>query len=105
MIDHNVLSRSCAKKTATAIFTSFRENPFCQTKNKAMPIKTNNVVHTGPKIQFGGEKLGLMMPAYQVGIDWTVKIEPMIPASSETKMANTSLIDVFKFMSQLYRIQ
>lgn len=53
------------------------------------------VVHTGPKIQLGGLKLGLLSVEYQVGIDDTVKIEPIAPAERQIP---TERINLGKFM-------
>ena len=79
----------------SAIFTSLRSNPLFHTKNAAMPMRTNSVVHTGPNIQDGGFNAGLVIPAYQVWIDGAVKTEPMIPADSETIIAKMSLKVLF----------
>lgn len=56
---------------------------FDQTKYRETPIKTNKVVHTGPKIQFGGLKDGLFKVAYQEPIAGVVKIAPIDPANSQ----------------------
>lgn len=81
-----------------ASFTSFLCVPFCQTKNRAMPIKRKSIVQTGPKIQFGGLKEGLCKVAYQVGMDELVKTVPKIPASSDIAMATTNLKKFGNFM-------
>lgn len=52
------------------------------TRNKAIPIKIKRVVQTGEKIQLGGLKLGLLIPAYQVSIEGVVKSEPIKPIKS-----------------------
>lgn len=44
-----------------------------QTSHAAIAISVYSTVQTGPKIQFGGLKLGLASPAYQPGIAGAVK--------------------------------
>ncbi len=44
------------------------------------------VIQTGAKIQLGGEKAGLFKVTYQVGIEETVKNEPIIPAPKQSPM-------------------
>src|SRR3989344_112078 len=61
---------------ATAHFLS-------QTKYREMPIKTNITVHTGPKIQFGGLKVGFSNVRYHPLICGTVKKDPTLAASSQ----------------------
>ena len=61
-------------------------NFFAQTKYKENPIKKNKIVHTGPKIQFGGLKDGLFMLLYQEFIEGVVKTAPMAPANSQIIM-------------------
>lgn len=56
-----------------------------------MPMSANNVVHTGPNTHAGGLRVGLAMSAYQPAMDGVVNTEPIIPASSETETAMTSL--------------
>ena len=63
---------------------------FFQTKNKAIPIKANKIVQTGPKIQLGGLKDGLTIVLYQVAIDGEVKIEPITPAASQITILKIS---------------
>lgn len=46
-------------------------------------------VQTGPKIQFGGVKVGLFKSIYQVGMAEKVNIEPIKPAISEIDIKNT----------------
>ncbi len=98
IIDQSVLSASCATKIPNAIFTSLRSSPFFQTRNAAIPISTNNAVHTGPNTHAGGLSAGLMILAYQLAMDGAVKTEPMIPASSETTIAMMSLNMLLSFM-------
>ena len=52
-----------------------------QTRYKATPIKTNNNVQTGPKIQPGGLKTGFIKPLYQVSRLVILAIEPRNPAN------------------------
>ena len=61
----------------------FTSQFFDQTKYKEIPIKTNKIVHTGPKIQLGGLKKGLFKPLYHDPICEIVKTEPIIPANSQ----------------------
>ena len=61
-----------------------------QIKNAAAPILAYNSVQTGPKTQFGGEKAGLLNPAYQVGIDAAVKEPLSIPTLSHRTIANVN---------------
>jgi len=63
------------------------------------------VVHTGPKIQFGGLKNGLFNAAYHVGMDDIVKIEPTAPASRQIVMENMSLAALFSFIQHLNSYQ
>ena len=62
-----------------------------------MPMRANKAVQTGPKIQAGGLRAGLVRVAYQVGIDGIVNTEPIIPANSEATMAmiNLNVLIVF----------
>ena len=49
------------------------------------------MVHTGPNIQLGGLRAGLVSAAYHVGIADILKITPMPPASSEIMIALINL--------------
>lgn len=50
--------------------------PKYQTRPDAQPIKTYNSVQTGANKQFGGEKKGLVKPAYQETIaGWVTLLE------------------------------
>lgn len=110
MIDQSVLSASWTRKMPRAIFTSPRSRPFFQIKNAATPMSAYRVVQTGPKIQFGGENSDLARLAYHPCIAGAVNTEPMMPASSETPMAITSLkrllifiiIKIFSFLSKIF---
>ena len=79
-IDQEVFNNNCnAKKIIAAFFERF---VFAvQIKYKDIPINKNKVVHTGPKTQPGGFRFDLFKFAYQLGIDFTVKIEPIAPAN------------------------
>lgn len=48
------------------------------------------MVQTGPKIQLGGLKKGLLRVEYQVGIDEAVKKDPIPPAESEINKAKVN---------------
>lgn len=53
-------------------------------------MRKYSVVHTGPKIQFGGEKGGLLRVTYHVGIAEMVNGVETIPTSSQP---NTQIIN------------
>src|SRR5664279_5594272 len=70
--DHTTFITSWTANTWIAIFTSFLSNPSLQTKNRDIPIRTYNVLHIGPKAQFGGVQLGLARETYHVVISFRV---------------------------------
>ena len=72
IIDHTTFITSWIANIRIAIFTSFLSNPSLQTKNKDIPIRTYNVLHIGPKAQFGGVHPGLGKETYQVVISFKV---------------------------------
>ena len=78
----------------TAVFTLELAKPFCNIKNRAMPINRNRIVQTGPKIRPGGLKAGFLIVKYHVLTELTVNIEPMIPASWQitTEIINKSIL-------------
>ncbi len=76
--------------------------PFSQIRKAAIPISTKSVVQTGPKIQLGGFQAGLLMVAYQVGIDGMVNREPMNPAARQTITDKVNLA-IFMIISLLKR--
>jgi len=87
------LTASCvANKTIPMSLTLFLGDS--QTKNKAVPTKMNNMVHTGPNTQLGGVNEGLFNAAYHVGMACMVGIAPMMPASKHTPIDTISLITV-----------
>lgn len=98
IIDQRVFKTSCTRNIPRAIFTSLDSNPFFHTKNAATPMRTNNVVQTGPNNHAGGFIGGFTIPEYQPAIDEVVKIDPIIPASSETAIAMMSLNVLFIFI-------
>ena len=59
---------------------------FDQTRYNEIPISKNKIIQTGAKSQLGGIKPGLFKAVYQSLTEDTVKIEPTIPASSQTIM-------------------
>jgi hypothetical protein len=69
-------------------------NPFSQIRKADTPIKKYSKVHTGPKIQFGGEKKGLFKNLYQVDIEDMVKGVPDKPTNSHpaTAIKNLSIL-------------
>ena len=89
--DHRAFNASCVAKIYRAVLFSFFSKPFPQTRYREIPISMYRVSHTGPKSQFGGAKLGFTNVAYQDGIDCTVKIEPITPASWQITIAAISL--------------
>jgi hypothetical protein len=78
-IDHSKFKTNCTPNIKSANLTSFLLKPSRQTKNKDIPIKIYNVVHTGPNNQFGGAHDGLESETYQVEISEIVIIDPMYP--------------------------
>ena len=95
MIDQSIFKASCPMNMLRAILTSFRSRPFFHTRKAAMPIRAKSVVQTGPNIQLGGLRAGLVSVAYQPAIDGAVNREPMMPASSDIMMATMSLRVLF----------
>lgn len=81
IIDQRILKKSWIKK----IFSPFLS--FFHTRNMAIPINKNKAVQTGANSQFGGLKDGLIKVGYQVLTAGAVKIEPTIPANSQTTIA------------------
>lgn len=76
----------------------FTTNFFDQTKYKEIPIKTNKIAHTGPKIQLGGLKPGFIKPLYQPLIAEVVKTEPTAPANSQIIMLARSFNRLLNFI-------
>lgn len=58
----------------------------------------NKVVQTGPNTHDGGFKAGFTSIEYQPSIEGVVKIEPIIPASSETTIAMMSFMVLGMFL-------
>lgn len=75
-IDHNEFKINCPPKIIKAVLFFLS-----QTRYKEIPINRYNVIQTGPKIQFGGLKLGLFKVINQVETEDEVKKEPIIPAN------------------------
>jgi hypothetical protein len=75
-----------------------------QTKKKAKPINMNSAVQTGPKIQLGGLKEGLIKEMYHVFIDVEVKIEPNIPMNKgiKTEISNLKYLFMMLFWTKIY---
>lgn len=94
-IDHKILKKSWIPKTNTAFFTLLFCNPLLHIIYREIPIKTNNVVQTGAKIQLGGLKEGFWMPAYHPGIEGFVKIDPINPAD---KHINIEIVSFTMFI-------
>ncbi len=99
IIDHKILSNNWIPKTINAILTPAVCIPFCQTSQAEIPINKYKVVQTGPNIQLGGLKDGLVIVLYQVLTLLLVKIAPKPPAPSVTMM---EIISFKKFMIVLF---
>ena len=52
-------------------------------------MRRYKVVQAGPKTKFGGVKKGLFKKTYHVEMEGKVKIEPTIPAASQTNIEKT----------------
>lgn len=78
-IDHSRFNINCTPNIRSANLTSFLLKPSHHIKNKDIPIKTYNVVQTGPNNQFGGAHEGLEREAYHVEISEIVIIDPKYP--------------------------
>jgi hypothetical protein len=64
---------------------------FVHIKNRDIPIRKYNVIHTGANIQPGGEKLGFARVAYQFVNDEAVNIEPSTPVNSQIAIEITNI--------------
>jgi hypothetical protein len=93
--DHKMFRTSWTAKIQMATLTLFLFKPFFQTRKSAIPIRANNVVHTGPNTQFGGDNSGLITFAYHPLIAEEVKIEPITPAISAINTEIVSLKKLF----------
>lgn len=96
-IDQRTFKASWAEKILIAVLTLSFLTPLCQTKASAIPMSAKSVVQTGPKIHDGGLNEGLITFAYQFPIEGVVKIEPIIPASSQNKI-EAMILKVFVFI-------
>ncbi len=75
--------------------TSWAQNQFKliflpQTRYKEIPINMYRIVQTGPKTQEGGLKKGFTRVGYQVVTEFTVKIDPISPAPSQSRIESKS---------------
>jgi hypothetical protein len=77
--DHARLARRCAANTRTARYTGAVPTPFFTTRNRAIPIRIQRSVQTGPNNQPGGLNAGLFSPACQPVISGSVAREPINP--------------------------
>ncbi len=117
IIDQDAFSTSCTKNTAIAAPALGLVDFLFQTRNSEIPITVYKMIQTGANIQPGGFNAGLFKAAYQVGIDSTVKNEPMIPASWQIRIQKINfrtffiykagfilLIDIFRYslLNQIY---
>lgn len=89
-MDQRKLSASCAPKKYTAVFTFFFFRSNCHMRKNDTPIIKYNRVQTGPKIQLGGEKGGLMRYAYHPPMAAMVNGVDTIPTSSHSAMETIS---------------
>ena len=60
-------------------------------------LKMKRMVHTGPNIQFGGLKKGLVIEGYHVFTDFVVANEPKLPARSVRRIEAISFNTSVKF--------
>ena len=58
-------------------------------------MSVNSDIQTGPNTQLGGVNHGIERVAYHVGMDWLVKIEPIIPAIWHIMMLTASFRILF----------
>ncbi len=102
IIDQSVFKTNCApNKTKAKRFWVRDQGKIVHcfhTKYRAMPMRINSVVHTGPKIQLGGDKVGLCNAAYQVGMVVAVNSEPINPAACGKASEMSSLLRLESFI-------
>lgn len=92
-IDQRALSANCRKNIKIAPLAALFLRPFCQTRNKEIPIMANKVVQTGPKTASGGLNDGFFIKAYHSDRERKVKKDPIIPADSQTSILATNFVD------------
>lgn len=78
---HIEFNISCNPKVIYAFFDCAVYRFLFHTMYSEIPIRTYNVIHTGPNIQLGGLKEGLFRVRYQVEMEETVNIDPIMPAT------------------------
>lgn len=78
-----------------AVFTHKWCSPLPHTRPAAVPIKIYKMVHTGPKTQFGGLKLGLFNVKYQSLTELCVAKLDKNPINRQTKMAVITFSSLF----------
>lgn len=88
--DHKMFRIICTPKMAMAIFTSCLWNPFLQTRNSAIPINMNRVVHIGPNAHAGGVHAGLFKTLKKLVMPSNVAKEPINPAIKGIRIDITS---------------
>ncbi len=88
--DQIILKKRWIKNRRTLLFAALFF--FLQFRYRETPIKRYRVNQAGPNNQLGGEKEGLFNVLYQVGIEETVKKDPIIPASWGSSKDNNSFI-------------
>ena len=85
---HTVFRPSCIQNHLRFAF-------FSHARKSDMPITKYRIVQTGPNIQEGGLKNGLLRVVYQVFTELIVKIEPSIPAPSHITIAAKNFQNLF----------
>ena len=98
--DHKTFSPSWIKNNIKPLLFSF-DSFEVHIIHREIPISTNNIVHTGPKIQFGGLKTGFIMPTYHVFTEEIVKKDPTIPANSQVIILKDNFIAFSYFIKLL----
>jgi hypothetical protein len=72
-IDQRPFNIRCKLKASNAFLVALFLALVFHIRPAETPIRVYKVVHTGPNIQFGGLKKGLLMSTYQVLMESTVK--------------------------------
>ena len=90
--DQRILNENWIPNHVRAFFTGFFVNPLCHTRYADIPMSANNVVHTGPKSQFGGVNGGFIKSAYHVGIFGMVARDPREPMISLRRINTRSVM-------------
>ena len=77
--------------------------PLSQIKYRDIPIKKYKTVQTGPNIEFGGLKNGLLSWAYQVDIEGNVTVLPANPIKKQrlTEIISFNLLTIFSIPQKI----